>query len=297
MNASVKLLELVLPSTVALHTRVRREHPSVQVLGNERNGSGFLVEPGLVLTVHYACMGASEIEVSTLDERKLPGRVVAQDFGSGLALIAIEDDQIPPLRLAPGELQVGQEIFIAAASANNTRRVHDGMISGLKPFEAFWEYALDRAVSTTAMNPGFGGGALLDLHGRACALVSLDLNEIGHFTLGIPIEEFTKHRDELMQHGRRVSRVQRAWIGFFCYTVGDHIVIAGVLDGTPGEKAGLRAGDIVLMADDQRIETRRDLYEQLWTHKPGETIRIRVFRDNAMKLITVESGDADRFFA
>jgi S1-C subfamily serine protease len=128
-------------------------------------------------------------------------------------------------------------------------------------------------------------------------IVSLDLSEVGRFTLAIPLDEYILHRDELLQHGHRVTRPARAWIGFYCYTLRDHVVIAGVLPGTPGEQAGLKAGDVVLAVDDQRIADRRQLYVQLWTHCPGETINMSVFRNNEVKAVAIASGDAEVFFA
>lgn len=297
MNASVKLLELVLPSSVALRSKIPDGHPSTQLLGTERNGSGIAIGDGLILTVNYVVLGAREVEVSTVDERVLPAKLVAQDFSSGLAVVAVEAE-VPGLPLRDSaELQVGQEVFLLAAAANNSRRVHDGVISSLAPFDAYWEYALDRAILTTAMNPGFGGGALIDLRGRVAGIVSLDLNEIGRFAMAIPLDSFLANRQELLQRGRLASRTPRAWIGFFCYTMKDHVVIAGVLPGTPGEQAGLKAGDVVLAVADKQVSGRHELYAALWEHQPGETITVRVFRNNEVKVVAIQSGDADAFFA
>jgi S1-C subfamily serine protease len=171
------------------------------------------------------------------------------------------------------------------------------VISSLNPFEGYWEYALDRAIHTTAMNPGFGGGGLIDIQGRLVGIVSLDLNEIGRFTMAIPVDTFLRHGQELMTHGRLVHRAPRAWVGLFCYTLKEHVVIAGVLPGTPGDLAGLRSGDVLLGVADQRVSSRRDLYTALWRHRPGDRIPVRVFRDNQVQVITVEAGDADQFFA
>ena len=70
-----------------------------------------------------------------------------------------------------------------------------------------------------------------------------------------------------------------------------------MLPGAPGELAGLKAGDIVLAVDDQKITDRRQLYAQLWTHRPGESINMSVFRNNEIKALSITSGDADVFFA
>ncbi len=299
MNASVKLIELVLPATVALRTTVSEDHPSAAILGTERYGSGVVIDAaGLVLTVNYVVLGTRAAQVTLLDDTTVDGAVVAQDFASGIAVIDIGPKALAALRLCrSAELRVGQEIFIAAAADENRRRANNGAITSLAPFDAYWEYSLERAVITTAMNPGLGGAPLLDMLGRVVGIVSLDLGEVGRFTLAIPVDDYLEHRDELLRHGRRVTRPSRAWIGFYCYTFREHVVIAGVLPGAPGEQAGLRAGDVVLAVDDHRITGRRELYTCLWTHRAGEQINFRVFRNNQVTQVAVPSGNAEEFFA
>lgn len=299
MNASVKLLERALPSTVGVKATIPEAHASAQILGTERFGSGTVVDAaGLILTVNYVVLGAGSVEVVLLDDTALSGKVVAQDFASGLAIIEVNARALRPAQLCPsGELKLGQEIFIVAVASENKRRVNNGVISSLGPFDAYWEYSLDRAITTTAMNPGLGGGALFDTCGRLAGIVSLDLGEVGRFTLAIPVDDYIEHGAELLQHGRRVTRPARAWIGFYCYTLREHVVIAGVLPGAPGEQAGLRPGDVVLAIDDQRINGRHELYSLLSAHRPGELIQFRIFRNNEVTQVAVPSGNAEEFFA
>lgn len=299
MNASVKLIELVLPATVALKTEVPDEHPSAQILGTQRLGTGVVIDPaGLILTVNYVVLGARSVEVTLLDDTTTEGKIVAQDFASGVAVIEIGVTPLAALRLCPSaELRLGQEIFIVAAAGENKRRANNGAITSVGPFDAYWEYSLERAITTTAMNPGLGGAPLLDTMGRVAGIVSLDLGEVGRFTLAIPADSYLEHRDELLRHGRRVTRPSRAWVGFYCYTFREHVVIAGVLPGAPGEQAGLKAGDVVLAVNGEQIAGRHDLYNMIWKHRAGELIHFRVFRNNQVTQVAVSSGDAEVFFA
>lgn len=299
MNASLKLLQSVLPASVGLRAKIAPTHPSAQILGTDRMGSGTLIDPsGIVLTVNYIALGADTIEVTLLDETRLNGHVIAQDFFSGLAAIKIPGDGYPAARWTGADgLRTGQEVFIVASAGGSQRRVNSGAISSLDPFDAFWEFHLQRGIMTTAMNPGLGGGGLFINRGELVGVVSLDLNEVGRYTLGIPAEHFFTHREELLRYGKRVSRPPRAWVGFYCYMLREHVIIAGVLPGTPGERAGLRPGDLVLSVDDNPIGVRSDLYQRLWEHKPGEVIRIQVFRDNALVEVAVQGADVEQFFA
>lgn len=299
MNATVQLLHSVLPSSVGLRVRIKNAHPSAQILGTDRMGSGTIVDPaGIVLTVNYVVLGAETVEVTLLDETRVTGQVIAQDFYSGLAAVKIPEQNHRAVRLGSSEpLATGEEIFILASAGGSQRRVNTGAIISLSRFDAFWEFSLDRGIVTTARNPGLGGGGLFTNAGALVGVVSLDLNEVGRFTLGVPIEHWSAHTGELLQHGRRTTRQPRAWVGFYCYMLSDHVIIAGVLPGTPSERGGLRPGDVVVALDDQPIGERHELYTRLWAHRPGDVIRFKVFRDDAVREVLVESADAEAFFA
>lgn len=298
MNATVDLLHLVLPSTVGIRATIPQTHPSAQILGTERMGSGTFVGRGLVVTANYVPVGAERIDVAFFDERTGTAEVVAHDFYSGIAVLRVSDADYPHVRMRPSdEIRSGQDVFIVASAGGSQRRVNTGAITTMQPFDAFWEFRLDRAITTTIMNPGLGGGGLFAMDGSLCGIVSLDLNEIGHFTLAIPTECFADHREELLQHGRRVSRRPRAWVGIYCYKIGEHVLIAGILPGTPAEHAGLKAGDLILAIDGSAVSDRGSLYEGIWKRAPGDEITLQVYSDESVRDVRVSSGDADRFFS
>lgn len=299
MNAAVSLLERAVTASVALDVGVPEEHPSVALLGARRHGSGVIFDPlGLVLTASYVTLGAREIEVVTVDNRRWTGRRVVQDMRAGVAVVAIEESgRFPALPLGGSrQVSVGDEVFLLAAVQDNGRRVHNGAVSAVEPFDAYWEFRLEHALFTTAPNPGFGGGALVDRHGKVVGLVLLELAAIGRFTLAAPADDLIEHREEVIYRGR-TQRPPRGWLGLFCYSVGDHVVVAGVVPGSPAALAGLRGGDVVLMVNDQRIERRGALYDALWRHRPGERVQLRIYRDKEVRTLSVELGDAEEFFA
>jgi S1-C subfamily serine protease len=236
--------------------------------------------------------------VTLADGREFAGEIAAQDFFSGVALVRIPGGPHRSARLeAEPSLSLGQEVFVIASTGGSGRRTNDGVISSLDPFDAFWEYHLERAIVTTAPNPGLGGGGLFSRRGTLAGVVSLDLAEIGRLTLAIPVEQFVDYREELLRHGRRVTRPSPAWIGFYCHVLRNHVVIAGLLPGAPGEGGGLKPGDVILSVDGTGVSERRGLYRHLWTRKPGDLIEFQVFRNDRVREIAVRAGDADEFFA
>jgi S1-C subfamily serine protease len=300
VNASVKLIEQVVPSTVGLHALVPSHHPSAALLGTERMGSGVVIDAdGHILTVNYIVIGASKVQVGMLDNTQSEAEIVAQDFASGIAVLKITQGSIPPVQLhSSQDLQPGNEVFMVASSDDTGgRRVSGGFLFSLGAYEAYWEYRLERALVCSAMNPGLGGGPMFDMKGRMVGVVSLNLGEVGKFSLAIPVEHYLDHRDELLRYGRRISRPSRSWIGMYSYPLRDHMVLAGLLPGGPGDKAGLKAGDVVMAVDGREITDRHALYDYLWSKPAGETILFRVFRNNSVRDVAVISGSIEDFFA
>lgn len=299
MNASVKLIEQVIPSTVSIQVNVPVQHHSAQLLGTERMGSGAVVSPdGHILTVNYIVIGASRISVTLIDNTRFDAELVAQDFATGIAVLQVPQKSFPAVPAHPSvDLEPGDEVFLVACSGEeNGRRVNGGGLTAVSRFDAYWEYSLDRALTSTAMNPGLGGGPMFDMHGRMVGVVSLNLNEIGRFSLAIPVEHYTEHREELVRYGRRVSRPSRAWIGMYSYMLKEHLVIAGLLQDGPGAKAGLKTGDVVLAVDQEETADRRAFYQRLWSRPAGETVLFRVFRNNSVRDIPIVSGNVEEFF-
>jgi S1-C subfamily serine protease len=298
VNAAVGLIERVLPATVHIAAQIPEAHPSARLLGTERMGSGVVVDAsGLVLTVNYVVLGAEQIKVSLIDQRTYAAEVVRLDFASGLALVRIDEQRLSPLPLrSTRNLVAGEEAFIVASVGDGAARIANGAVSYIGPFDANWEYVLDRAIMLTAMNPGLGGGPLLDPLGRVLGIVSLNLNEIGRFSLAIPADYYLEAQDFFLA-GRPQPSNTRAWLGIFCYAVKDHVVIAGLLAGGPGEQAGLKAGDVILAVDGKDVADRRSLYRLLWAHRPGEAVTLKIFRGKELHTVTVASGDVEEFFA
>jgi len=101
--------------------------------------------------------------------------------------------------------------------------------------------------------------------------------------------------DELLRHGHRVSSPRRLWLGVLSYTLREHVVIAGVMPGSPGEKAGLRQGDLVLSADGADIHERKALYEAINRHRPGESVQLRIMRNNQVRSLEIPPIIIDDF--
>ncbi len=298
MDASVELVKQVLPSVVHIHAEVPPAHPSTRILGEERMGTGAVVDQdGLILTVNYVVMGGKAIEVTFGRGRALRAEIIAQDFDIGLAVLRVKRQGLPAARMASSErLERGTAVFALASLGPRERRIAGGMVTYLGEFEAYWEYMLERGIVASSPNPGYGGGPLFTLAGQMVGVVSLTLSEIVRSSLAIPIEYYQRNRDELLRHGRVVSRPQRAWLGLFAQPVEEGVVVAGVVPDGPGARSGVQEGDVIVSLDSQEVPTRKDLYLSLWRHGPGERIAMEVLRDNELRVVHVTGGDRAAFY-
>jgi S1-C subfamily serine protease len=298
MDTSVELVRHLLQSVVYIHTTVSRDHPSTKILGNERLGSGVVVDAsGLILTVNYVVMGAQKVSVAFQKGRSAKAELVAQDFEVGLALIKVSRQGLVAAAIAADDdLERSDEVVLLGAMQPQERRATGGFVTSIGEYEGYWEYLLERAIITNAPNPGYGGGGLFTTAGRLAGTVSLNLNEIARSSLAIPIDFYRSHRDELVRYGRVVSRPRRAWIGIFAHMVEEGVVVAGVVPDGPGDRGGLQDGDMIVSLNAEEVGSRRDLYMSLWRHEPGEALTLEVMRDNKMRRFEVKGGDRAHFY-
>ena len=284
MNGHIGLIHSILPATVDLHVTIPETHASARNLGSERAGSGAIIAPdGYILTVHYVTVGASSITVTTTDGEQFPGKIAAQDQETGLALVKIPGHDLPFLRLAPpNSANLGDPVVMIASAGQSGRRIAGGYISSTESYDGQWEYMIDKTIRVTAFNPGFGGGALANFRGELVGIVSLNLNEVGKFTLAIPVDYYRTYEQELKQYGQVRSRPSRPWLGLYSNPLAGHVVISGVVPGGPAAKHGLREGDIILSVEQKDIRSRSELYHEMWKKRPGSGSCLRFSEKNSL---------------
>jgi len=266
-------------------------------LGTDRRGTGTLVSAdGLIVTVNYMIIGAENVMVTFPNGRQASARVVARDFVTSLGLLQVEGNNYPHLQVVSADsATLGQEVLILSSLGAEKRCADTGVITYLGPFDAAWEFVLDRCVCVTAFNIGLSGGPILNSKGQVLAFNYLSFADLVRPILGIPGECFLSGRDELVRHGHRVSTPPKLWLGVLSYTLREHVVIAGVMPGSPGEKAGLQQGDLVLSADGREIHERRALYEAINRHQPGEQVQLRILRKNQIYSLAVAAIAIDDY--
>jgi S1-C subfamily serine protease len=280
---------------VFLRSQVPSSHPSAALLGEERFGAGVCIAPDRVLTAHYLVLGAGRIEVTGPDGRERGVSRVGLDHDSGLALLVTEGEGLPasPLGRSSAALP-GTPVFLVTWTSEGRRESGFGHVSVVGPFEAFWEYMLERAIMTTILNPGLAGAPLFDSSGRVLGIVSLGLTAVARYSLAIPVDLFVAQREALERGDAGGPR--RAWVGFFPQAGDGGVMVSGVVPHSPADRAGVQRGDLLVSVDGKPVATVRDVYREIWKKGPGEAISLQVLRDAAIQAMEVTAGDRYEFY-
>ena len=282
-----------------------RQGPGGQ--GEERPrglGSGFIVsQDGYVLTNAHVVEGADEVYVNLTDKREFKAKVVGTDKRTDVAVLKIEASKLPaPVRVGDvNRLKVGEWVMAIGTPFGLENTVTAGIVSA-KARDTGEEI---RFIQTAvAVNPGNSGGPLINMRGEVVGINSQILSRSGGFmgiSLSIPIDDAMKVADQLRTSGK----VTRGRIGVSIAPVTKEVaesiglgkamgaLVQGVEPGTPADKAGLEAGDIITQFNGTTIENVADLPRLVAATKPGTTSALKVFRRGAYKDLKVTVAELD----
>lgn len=249
---------------------VPRRGPGNQ--GEERPrglGSGFIVsQDGYVLTNAHVIEGADEVYVNLTDKREFKAKVVGADKRTDVAVLKIEANKLPaPVRVGDVKrLKVGEWVMAIGTPFGLENTVTAGIVSA-KARDTGEEI---RFIQTdVAVNPGNSGGPLINMRGEVVGINSQILSRSGGFmgiSLSIPIDDAMKVAEQLRTSGK----VTRGRIGVSIAPVTKDVaesiglgkpmgaLVQGVEPGTPADKAGVEAGDIITRFNGTTIENMGD---------------------------------------
>jgi S1-C subfamily serine protease len=294
-------LEHTLRSVVSLRADVPADAFTAGALGTERIGAGLCIKGGLVLTMGYLVMESESIWLTTADGRVVPGHALASDFETGFGLVQ------PLGKLAVPEIAIGDSNAAAIgapcllAGAGGRPRTIETQVVGRQEFAGYWEYLIDDALFTAPAHPFWGGAGLIAADGRLIGIGSLILQQSDErgrrvdMNMIVPTALLTPVLDELAQHGR-VLRPPRPWLGLFAMENDDTVVIGGISDNGPADRAGLRAGDRVVAVDGDEVTDLGGLWRRVWSAgTAGARVRMTVQRDDDLLHVTVHSADRASF--
>ncbi len=295
-------LDRALKAVVGIKSYVPPDAYTAGTLGTERAGSGVVIrDSGLIATIGYLVTEAETIWITTATGRAVAGHALAYDQESGFGLVqALGRLDLPALELGDSDaLQVGDQAVFAASGGKH--HAVETRVVGRQEFAGYWEYVLDEALFTAPAHPFWGGCGLIGGDGRLLGVGSLILQQGDgkgrrhDMNMVVPIGTLAPILDDLLTYGR-VNRPARPWLGMYATESDDELVVGGLADNGPAEKAGVRAGDRILSVNTEEVSDLASLWRRIWASgSAGAEVRIKLMRDSRAVNVTVRSADRAKF--
>jgi serine protease DegQ len=268
-------------------------------------GSGVIVSPqGIILTNHHVIEGADEIEVAFADGRKRNAKLIGSDPETDIAVLKIDATDLPsPITLGKMEsVQVGDVVLAIGNPFGVGQTVTSGIVSalgrnqlGINTFENFIQ-------TDAAINPGNSGGALVDTKGNLIGInTAIYSRSGGNMGIGfaIPINTAKQVMESILTNGS----VTRGWIGVEPQNLSKElaeslnlpkditgVLISGVLEGGPADKAGIKPGDVLTKVNGQKVDDVVTLLNRIAQTNPGDETKVVLLRKGKEITLKVQVG-------
>ena len=284
-------------------------HASDLVSTQRASGSGVIVDPnGYIVTNAHVVRGAQrlivEVPVATSGRsilatrsRTMSGQIVGLDVETDLAVIKVDEKNLPTLAFADSdELSAGQLVLAFGSPLGLNNSVSLGIVSSVaRQLEP--ESPMIYIQTDASINPGSSGGPLVDVHGRLVGINTLIASKAGG-NEGLGFAAPSNIVRTAYEQIRKNGRVRRGDIGVRPQTVTPTlaaglglpdrgVVLADVLPGSPAERAGLRPGDLVLSLDGKPMENGRQLQINLYRRFVGDIVALEVLRGGQVLKVPV----------
>lgn len=273
-------------------------------------GSGVIIDGknGYIVTNYHVVENASEITITLLDNRSFSAKVLGTDEGSDLALLQAKQPNLVAMAIADSsQLEVGDYVVAIGNPFGLQHTVTAGIVSALGRSGINPDGYEDFVQTDASINPGNSGGALVNLRGELVGINSAILSRSGgNIGIGFAISAnmVRSVTDQLIKYGQ----VKRGVLGINIYDVTPDIakeyglaessgaLVAGVVQGSAAEKAGIRTGDVVTAIGGHTMKSAAELRRTIGMLRVGDKVEISLLRDGKPRDVTAlvsEKGDAD----
>jgi len=263
-------------------------------------GSGVIVDKdGYILTNNHVISDADEIKVKLSDKREFKGKVIGTDMKTDLAVIKIDSNHLPVLKLGDSEkLKVGETVIAIGNPFGLNQTVTSGIVSatgranvGIADYEDF--------IQTDApINPGNSGGALVNVRGELVGINTAIFSTSGGYQgigFAIPSSMAKAVMDNLIKKGK----VVRGWLGVSIQPVTPDLakqfnikddkgaLVGDVVEDSPAEKAGMQRGDVIIEFDGKEVTDPSSLRNSVAGTPPGKKVTLKIMRESKMQKVDV----------
>ena len=278
--------------------------------GGERavhgQGSGFIVSAdGVILTNAHVVRDASEVVVKLTDRREFRAKVLGSDPRTDVAVIKIEAKNLPVVKIgSTQDLRVGEWVLAIGSPFGFENSVTAGVVSAKGRALPDENGSIVPFIQTdVAVNPGNSGGPLFNARGEVVGINSQIYSQTGGYqglSFAIPIDVARRVEDQIVATGRAqharlgvtIQDVNQTFADSFKLQTPAGALVSSVEEGSPGAKAGLKEGDVILKYNGQPIVASSDLPAMLGEAMPGSSAKLEIWRNGKREELSAKLGDA-----
>ena len=315
-DAVVEVVQMVSPAVVYIGTqqvvergfRGRSSNLFDEIVGGldrraetvEGLGSGVIIDPsGVVVTNDHVIRGATAIHVVLADGRQLDAEVIGSDADNDLAVLRVQaKGALPAVRLAPqgSELLMGETAIAIGSPFGLSKTVTVGVVSATgRSFKADGRVYNDFVQTDASINPGNSGGPLLNVDGEIIGINTAIFSSAQGIGFAIPADKVRRIVAELTQYGK----VRPAWVGVDVQDLPRQlalqlgwdrthgVIVSGVDEGSPAQRAGVRRGDILAEVDGSRVTDAQDFRQRMRGYTALSPFLVQLFREGAARELQV----------
>jgi periplasmic serine protease, Do/DeqQ family len=268
-------------------------------------GSGVIIdaEKGYVITNHHVVNNAEEIRVVLTDKRRFTAKLIGSDAGTDIALLQIDAKDLTAVPLADSKtLRVGDFVAAIGNPFGLGQTVTTGIVSALGRAGINAEGYEDFIQTDASINPGNSGGALVDFDGNLIgintAIIAPSGGNVG-IGFAVPINMAKAVVDQLIEYGEvrrgmlgvQITDVTPDIVEALELKVSDGAVVQSVTPGSPAEKAGIQAGDVIVSVNGQPIKGASDLRNTIGLIRAGTEVRLGLLREDQRREVKATIGE------
>lgn len=264
--------------------------------------SGFIIRAdGYILTNAHAVKDQDTIKVTLNDKRTFEAKVVGVDYFSDLAVVKIDaKGDLPCLQMGSStSLRPGEFAIAIGSPLGYDHTVTLGIISAVGRTVTDVNGNINFIQTDAAINPGNSGGPLLNLKGEVIGVNTAIRKDAQNIGFSIPIDVAKTVAAELIDHGN----IARPWLGVVMKEVDEPtskglglasgtkgVLIAGFVQGSPGQAGGLKLNDVIVKIDGKDMGSPKEVKECVQAHKVGDALNFIVLRENNSQAVVVNVG-------
>jgi Do/DeqQ family serine protease len=270
----------------------------------QATGSGVIIrKDGYIVTNNHVVEGATELEVSLHNKRTFKAKLVGRDPSTDLALIKIEQENLPAATFANSDnVRVGDWVLAVGNPFDLASTVTAGIISAKARSIHILEdnAAIESFLQTdAAVNPGNSGGALVNLQGQLVGIntaIATPTGTYAGYAFAVPSNIVSKVVDDLLQYGK----VHRAYLGVAIQdldwtlaqdmklNVSEGVLVQRISQNGAAAAAGIKNNDVIVKVGNRDVRSSAELLETIARHRPGDKVTLTVNRQGKESQIQVQ---------